>query len=105
MHDHEFERLLQEAEQAQRDAYHRVSSLFDEMAGRQITGVSDDRLVSVRVDGRGRVVAMDIQPQGMRLTNQDLSRRILEALSAAQDTALQNQKDFLARRWAAEGGR
>lgn len=100
MHD-DVQRLMREAEAARRS----VARLFDEVAGRHTTGAAADGSVIARVDGCGRVLAVDIQPAAMSMSNQDLSARVLEALHAAQDVAQRGQREFLARRWAAGGRR
>ena len=94
MHD-DVQRMMHEAEAARRD----VARLFAEMARRHCTGAAADGTVTARVDGRGRVLAVDFRPAALRLSTQDLSARVMEALAAAQDEALGGQQDFLARRW------
>jgi DNA-binding protein YbaB len=99
MHD-DLERMREweAARQAARDG---MARLFAEMARRHTTRTAADGSVTARVDGCGRVLAVDIQPSAMALSNQDLSARVMEALSAAQEVAQRGQREFLARRWVA----
>ncbi|WP_213454296.1 YbaB/EbfC family nucleoid-associated protein [Rhizomonospora bruguierae] len=90
---------MREAEAARRAGRQRVDRLFAEMAGRHHTGAAADGTVTARIDGCGMVLAVDIQPDGMSLSPQDLSARVLEALREAQEVAQRGQRDFLARRW------
>jgi DNA-binding protein YbaB len=101
MHD-DVQRVMREAEADRRAARASVARLFEEMARRHTTGEAADGTVAARVDGCGRVLSIDIRPDARELSTSDLSARVLEALSAAQDIAQRGQKEFLARRWAAE---
>jgi DNA-binding protein YbaB len=76
----ELDKFVHESERSMRELAQAMDGL------RQLTGTGESRtrVVSAQVDADGRLAELDISARAMKLGNRELSREVIEAVTAAQ---------------------